>query len=149
MNATSDSLKEMADRLSKLERRNRQMGFLLVGLLAVGAVVLLSAAHGAWQSPNETDTLILRDGAGKARARLEIGKQGPVLRFLDERGRAHATLGTRDDAVVLRLFNRNGRFQAGIALERDGIALACYDADGNLQTGRAAVLETGGVFVRP
>jgi hypothetical protein len=149
MNATPDSFKQMADRLNKLERRNRQLGLLLVGLTVLGGVVLLSAAEGAKQSSSEADTLILRDGAGKARARLEIGKDGPVLQFLDDHGRPRATLGTSDRAVMLRLFNQTGQFQTGIALEPDGVALACYDGRGNLQTGRAALLETGGVFVRP
>jgi hypothetical protein len=148
MDTTPDAINAMAERLNKLERRNRQLGLLLVGLVVAGGVVLLSAAQGAKQPSSETGALVLRDNAGKTRARLEMAKDGPVLQFLDERGRPSGALGTSDRAIVLRLFSQTGQFQTGVALERDGVALAYYDRDGKLQTGRAAVLETGGVFVR-
>src|SRR5438128_2057508 len=104
MTTASDSFSQVADRLNRLERRNRQLGFILVFLLAVGGVVLLGAAQGGQRPSSETETLVLRDGAGKARARLELGKEGPVLQFLDDRGRPQAMLGTSQDALVLRLF---------------------------------------------
>src|SRR5262249_32507855 len=148
MNTASNSFDQMVDRLNKLERRNRQLGLIVVCVLALGGVVLLSAAQEARRPSVSPDTLVLRDGAGAARARLEIGKGGPVLQFLDGQGRPLGTLGTSQDALVLGLVGQDGRVQTGISLERDGVALVSYDRVGQLQRGQNALLQTSGVFAR-
>jgi hypothetical protein len=146
MNASS--LDQLAERLNQLERRNRWLGRILVCLLAAGGVGLLGAAQGAGGQTTASDALVLRDGAGKERARLEMARQGPVLRFLDEQGKSVAVLGTEQDALVLRLFDKRGRVQTGFALEPDGIACVTRDGNGVTQTGGKALLETNGLFAR-
>ena len=148
MNTASEVFNQMADRLNKLERRNRQLGLVLVCLMAVGGVLLLSGATDARHRSGETETFVLRDGAGAVRARLEMGKDGPVLQLLDAHGRPLGTLGTSQDALVLGLVGQDGRLQTGIALERGGVALMTTNRDGQLQTGQAALLQTSGVFGR-
>ena len=148
MNTASHLFDQFAERLNKLERRNRRLTGMLVLLLVVGGLVLLGAAQTAKRQSSEMESLVLRDSAGKERARLEIGKEGPTLQFLNDRGQTLATVGTSKDALLLRLFDRNGRLQTGVALEQDGVALVTYDRDGQLQRGRGALLVTNGVFDR-
>jgi hypothetical protein len=138
----------LPERLNKLERQNRQLTLILVSLLVVGGLVLLSAAQKTKPQSGDTEKLVLRDGAGKERARLEMGKHGPLLQFFDDRGRPLASMGTSQDALVLRLFNTRGRLQTGVALEQDGVALVNVDRDGQLQRGRGALLITNGGFDR-
>jgi hypothetical protein len=147
MNTASNSFHEMADRLNKLERHNRQLGFILVCLMAAGGVVLLCAAQEAKHPSGKAETLVLRDEAGTVRARLRMGKDGPVLHFLDSRGRPLGTLGTSQDALVLGLVDQDGRLQTGLALERGGISLVSHDRNGP-QTGPNALLQTDGIFTR-
>jgi len=120
----------------------------VVLLLVAGGLVLLVAAQKAERQSSEMESFVLRDSAGKERARLAIGKEGPALQFLNERGQTLATVGTSNDALLLRLFDRNGHLQTGVALEQDGVALVNYDSDGQLQRGRGALLVTNGVFGR-
>ena len=148
MNTASHPFDQFAERLDKLERRNRRLTGMLVLLLVAGGLVLLGAAQKAERQSSEMESFVLRDSAGKERARLAIGKEGPALQFLNERGQTLATVGTSNDALLLRLFDRNGHLQTGVALEQDGVALVNYDSDGQLQRGRGALLVTNGVFGR-
>jgi hypothetical protein len=143
MNTQIHSLDQLADRLNKLERQNRRLKQFGGCLLVVMGLVLLGAAQR--QSPAQANELVLRSG-GKDRARLEIIRGDPTLRFLDENGRNVATLGTSRGALVVQLWDEAGRVQTGWAVQRDGIALVCHDRDGTLQTGRTAILQTAGVF---
>ena len=148
MNTASHPFDQFAERLNKLERRNRRLTSMRVLLLVAGGLVLLGAAQKAKRQSSEMESFVLRDSAGKERARLAIGKEGPALQFLNERGQTLATVGTSNDALLLRLFDRNGHLQTGVALEQDGVALVNYDSDGQLQRGRGALLVTNGVFGR-
>ncbi len=148
MNTPSLPFDQFAERLDKLERRNRPLTSVLVLLLVAGGLVLLGAAEKAKRQSSDMESFVLRDSAGKERARLEMGKEGPVLQFLNDRGQPLATVGTGKDALLLRLYDRNGYLRTGIALEQDGVALVTYDGDGQLERGRGAVLETNGVFGR-
>jgi len=148
MNTASHPFDQFAERLDKLERRNRRLTGVLVLLLVARGLVLLGAAQNAEGQSSEMESLVLRDSAGKERARLEIGEEGPTLQFLNDRGQALATVGTSNDALLLRLFDRNGHLQTGVAVEQDGVALVNYDSDGQLQRGRGALLVTNGVFGR-
>lgn len=148
MNTASLPFNQLADRLNKLERRNRRLTGMLVLLLVADGLVLLGAAQTAKRQSSEMESLVLRDSAGKERARFEIGKEGPAFQFLNDRGQTLATVGTSHDALMPRLFDRNGHLQTGVALEQDGVALVTYDSDGQLQRGRGALLLTNGVFAR-
>ena len=148
MNTASHPFDQFAERLDKLECRNRQLTSMLVLLLVAGGLVLLGAAQKAERQSSEMESFVLRDNAGKERARLEVGKDGPALQFLNDRGQPLAAVGTSKDALLMRLFDRNGHLQTGVALEQDGVALVNYDSDGQLQRGRGALLVTNGVFGR-
>jgi hypothetical protein len=148
MDPTSPSLGQLAERLNRLERHNRWLARSLICLLVLCGVGLLGAAQGVPGQTTGNEPLVLRDGAGKVRARFESGPEGTVLRFLDDQGKPLASMVAGQDALVLRYFNKKGQFQTGIALQSDGIALVSHDGDGKLQTARAALLETSGVFGR-
>jgi hypothetical protein len=121
---------------------------LLVLLLIAGGLVLLGAAQKAKPQSTEMESFVLRDSAGKERARLGVGKEGPALQFLNDRGQTLASVGTSKDALLLRLFDGNGHLQTGIAVEKDGVALVTYDSDGRLQRGRGALLLSNGLLAR-
>src|SRR5438445_84117 len=86
MNPTSHPFDQFAERLEKLERRNRRLTSVLVLLLVAGGLVLLGAAQKAERQSSDMESFVLRDSAGKERARLAIGKEGPALQFLNDRG---------------------------------------------------------------
>jgi hypothetical protein len=148
MNIALHPFDQFAERLDKLERRNRRLTGMLVLLLVAGGLVLLGAAQKPKRQSSDMESFVLRDSAGKERARLEMGKEGPALQFLNEKGQTLATVATGKDALLLRLFDRNGHLQTGVSLEKDGVALVNYDRDGQLQRGRGALLFTNGVFAR-
>src|SRR6266849_7658695 len=104
MNTESIPFDQFVERLNKLERRNRRLTGMLVLLLVAGGLVLLGAAQKAKRQSSDMESFVLRDSAGKERARLEVGKEGPALQFLNERGQPLATVSTSKDALVLRLF---------------------------------------------
>lgn len=144
MSTQIHSLDQLADRLNKLECQNRRLKQFGGCLLVIMGLVLLGAAQR--QSPVEANQLVLRSAGGKDRARLEIAKGDPMLRFLDENGRNVATMGINRGVLLVQLWDEAGRVQTGWALQSDGVALICHDSDGTLQTGRTAILQTAGVF---
>jgi hypothetical protein len=148
MDSTSPSLRQLADRLDQLERHNRWLWRALICVLALGGVGLLGAAQGVPGQTGKAEPLVVRDGAGKVRVRLEAAQGGPVLQFLDDQGKPLASMAASPDALVLRLFNERGKLKSGLSVESDGIAMVSFDGSGRLQSGRAAILETSGIFGR-
>jgi|SRR6516225_6859551 hypothetical protein len=144
MSTPIHSLEQLADRLNKLERQNRRLKQFGGCLVAFMGLVLLGAAQR--QSPAPPSEFVLRNAEGKDRARLEIARGDPMLRFLDGNGRSVATMGLSGGVLRLQLWDQAGRVQTGLALQNDGIALVCHDGDGTLQMGRTAILQTPGVF---
>jgi hypothetical protein len=144
---TPSSLDQFLARFNRLERQYRRLRIVTVCLLILPGVIFLAAAAKKKPEPIETDKLVLRDSAGKTRAQLEMTKEGPMLRFLDDRGSDVASLGITNEALVLRNFDKGGGFQSGLALQRDGVALLCFDKGGRPITGQNAILLSGGVFV--
>lgn len=51
---------------------------------------------------------MLTDANGKPRARLEVGKEGPALSFLDASGSTTASTGMKNDNLELRLYGSQG-----------------------------------------
>jgi hypothetical protein len=146
MTTEKHSLEQLADRLTKLERQNRRLKQLGGLLLAVAGLILLMAAQREKVTPTEARKWVLQTAEGKDRARLEIARGEPLLRFMDDDGRDVATVGVRQGTLLLQLWDGGGHVQTGLALQRDGVALICHDGDGLLQTGRNAILQTAGVF---
>lgn len=140
------SVAQLSDRLEKLERQNRRLRQMLLAILVVTGTGWLLAADKPNLQPITTEKLTLRDASGKTRALLEVGADGPILRFLDAKGKDLATLSTTPDAVLFQFFGGGTRLRSGLALEKDGVALVYYNRDGNLQSGRNAMLMGSGVF---
>jgi hypothetical protein len=92
MNTASHPFDQFAERLDKLERRNRRLTSVLVLLLVAGGLVLLGAAQKAERQSSEMESFVLRDSAGKERARLAIGKEGPALQFRKPESHSNKTV---------------------------------------------------------
>jgi hypothetical protein len=136
----------LTQRVDRLERQNRWLRRLLGCIFGAASAILLIAAQKEKLQTVETDKFVLRDANGKARFQMEVGKEGPLLRFLDERGTDVATLGGVADAMVMRFFEPRNRLTSGLALQKNGVALVYYDRDGKAQTGRNAILLGTGIF---
>ncbi len=124
MNSELPDLKNLQDRLLKLESQNRrlkQLGF------AALIVVTSLAVMGQAPSPKtvEAHEFILRDDSGNVRAKLSMNEHAnPEMVFLDEKGGAR-----------IKLEGENGSFYGGV--------ISVFDSHGQ-QRGLFAARDTGG-----
>jgi len=142
-------------RLARLEAQNRFLKRVVCAVVLVGGGVLLvgqSAAPQVAVRRIEAQEIILVDGKGKERARLETFEGSmPELRFYDHRGTERLALGLRkEDANSYRdendlgpgliLFHRDGRDRVLLRSNSQGSpGLFLWDAKGEA---RAVVGET-------
>lgn len=146
MTESTPTLSQLSDRLEKLERQNRRLRQLLFAVASVSMIGWLMAAQKPKSQPAAVEKLALHDATGTTRALLEVGTDGPILRFLDTKGKEQASLGTAPDAFLLQFFGGGTHVRSGLALQGDGVALVYYDRAGKLQSGRNALLLGPGVF---
>ena len=135
MTSEVDSL---VQRIARLERQNRQLK--LVGLgIALGMAFLLTAAA---KTPRtvEAEKIVLRDSHGRARITIgtptsagavigEANPDGPIIWLTDEKGSDRAMLTTGG------LFFANGKARPTVSLSSDpkGVAgLKLYGTDGKV-----------------
>lgn len=129
----------LEQRMAHLEKRCRRLTSVLIGTLAVAAVIVLGgAAAQEDQADGETvrtQQLEIVDGDGKVRIRLGQADAGYGVVVYDEKGDFNATLTDAPLGAVIQL-KKNGsgiRLQAG----KDGAGLSVRDSKG---TPRAMVL---------
>jgi hypothetical protein len=119
-------------RLEKLERENRFLKRLgLIVLLAVGAVVAMA------QVPAKrtviADEFVLKDSAGKVRARLQMDRGAPSLLLYDASGAGRAEL--RQNALMLYSSPSDLFGDASLILDSDGPTLLLNSAKHNSTMG--------------
>ncbi len=124
------TLESLAAEVAALRRsRRRDRALLLVAGLAIGA----AATAGAAPTPGalEVRSLLLRDDAGNARAKLAMGEGGPRLSFADATGHARFVLGEdRGDNPFLALADGKGVVRVWMTIEPFGPSLNMKDASG-------------------
>jgi hypothetical protein len=117
MTSQTQDMQAVLERLEKLERQNwrlKQVGLLIVGLLAL---IFLTA-----QSPRtkvlEANSFVLRDANGKTRATLDFWDNGfyPCLTFFDQQGKETAKF----SEVMLELGSQGGTEKGGVQIARGG-----------------------------
>lgn len=118
----------LAARLEKIERENRIVKMVgLILLLAVGAAVAMA------QAPTKrtivADEFVLKDNAGKVRARLYMDRGGPMLSLYDASGVERANLMQNEGTAGLILYHDPGERYGGaeMLLTPDGSTLFLND----------------------
>jgi hypothetical protein len=118
---------DMLTRLGRVERENRRLKQIGLGVLVLaGAVLLMAQAR-----PNRTieaESFVLKDANGRIRARLEmdLGNR-PTLSLLDAKGLPLASLAGGDNPFLL-LTGTTGE-QVELVDSNDFYGLALYGAD--------------------
>ena len=131
MTAQAPELAAVVARLEKVEQQNRR-------LKTVGIVVLALAVAGMVMGQAmprarivEAEGFVLKDGAGKVRAKLYVvGKDGPGLALLDENGKDRAWLGVGKYGPRLTVYDENGKDRVGLGVSKYGAGLTVYDENG-------------------
>ena len=117
-------------RLDRVESRHRWMmrgGAVMIVL--VGTAALMGSQAQPREKPDENKTFILRDQAGKERANLTLGANGPVLSFLDEGGKERLRVGMFKDVPGFVFYDSSGKSQATLSAGTEGVRLFVYDAE--------------------
>ena len=119
----------LEQRVTHLEKRCRRLTGVLVGTMAVSAVIVLGgAAPNSDRETVRTRQLEIVDDDGKVRIRLGQADEGYGVVVYDERGNLNATLTDAPLGAVIQL-KKDGsgiRLQAG----KDGAGLSVSDPKG-------------------
>lgn len=131
-------LAELRRAVASLERRSRRRQLLWGTLLAASLLVGLAPRQG----PVRAEEFIVRDAAGRARARLGMAGDTPSLALYDAEGALRAALAVDHEGPILNLFGPDGQPRL-VAAEREARAfLVLRDVDGAPRAA-IAVQETG------
>ncbi len=95
-------------RLNDLERKNRQLGWLMIVLVAVCMTVLFAAAQAEQPRTVEAQKFVVVDASGKTKAVLEATDAITALKFFDEKSRPVAELSVSKDGPALGLQSASG-----------------------------------------
>jgi len=111
---------ELLRRLGRLERRYTHLCYVVIALVA--GLVLLTLGAAAPQRRIEATGFVLRDSAGKVRARLDLAaaSQQPALIFYDRAGHEAIDLGTSNDLAALVMYDRAGLNRVDLGLDQKG-----------------------------
>jgi hypothetical protein len=147
MNHDLPDLKELQDRLLRVENQNLRFKQLGVAVLAVVAV-LITMGQVRHEKTIEANEFILRDGNGNVRARLSMNEtlSNPEMVLLDDKGKKRIELeggvGSRFGGIV-SVFDTQGQ-QRGLFSARDiGGGISLLDSKGTPRT----TLSPGDVWV--
>lgn len=126
---------ELPDLLSRLERLERQNGWLkrvgVAALALVGLAVLVAARQPSGDEKREPEKqLVVRDDKGKERAWLGVDEDGPALRFSDDKGKQRLWLGVVKEVPALEFSDGDGKRRAALSVGPDALHLAIYEGSG-------------------
>src|SRR5262249_3512408 len=95
----------LSERVDRLERQNRRLRWLLLGLPVVTLLVGAHAQRAVWKGKTVTpEEFILSDPNGKMRATLMLQKDAPRLFLLDSDGRVRVNLAADSEGNGPALF---------------------------------------------
>ena len=121
----------LMSRLERLERDNLRIKKACIGLLAIAALVVFCGAQ-----PNRDEGIVLRDRAGKVRARLGVASDNIVrLSLYDRWGKQRVFLGESGDrdnpTPRLTIKDRQEKVRIRLGFSDNGQArVRLYDANG-------------------
>jgi hypothetical protein len=138
------------ERLSRLEKANRQLKIALLAVVVLaGGSLWLSKAPGVraqapqWQQTIEAQGFVLRDSAGRPRAKLGVtGENWPLFQLLDDRGVQRVELSAVQDGGVVAFADASGRPRASLGWTETGPGVLLFDANGKTRAG-LDLAETG------
>jgi len=119
----------LEQRVGQLEKRCRHLTGVLIGTMAVTAVIVLGgAASNSDRETVRTQQLEIVDSDGKVRIRLGKADEGYGVVIYDENGHSNGTLTDAPLGAVIQLSKERGgiRLQAG----KDGAGLSVRDING-------------------
>ncbi len=135
MDLTPCDLKELPDRIAKLENQNRRLRQLGVMALIV-ALLLLTTGQVPSRKSVEANEFILKDVNGNVRARLSVDMPGSSkLVLYDEEGKQRIKLDGGIGMPGLTVYDFAGRARAEFLLVLDATALFLRDDKGVVKTG--------------
>jgi len=103
------TIESIANRLDGLERQNIRLRWVAGGLFLAATILMVEATVGISRAPRvvEAEKVVIRDKAGRVRAKLGVEGLDPTLQMYDLRGREQVSLGvTGTDASALTLSDR-------------------------------------------
>jgi hypothetical protein len=111
---------ELLRRVAQLEKRYTQLRYVVIML--VTGLVLVTLVAAAPQKTLESTGFVLRDNAGKVRARLDLApaSQQPALIFYDQAGHETIDLGTSNDLAALVMYDHAGLNRVDLGLDPKG-----------------------------
>jgi hypothetical protein len=120
-------VRSLSERVDRLERQNRRLRWLLLGLPVVALLVGAQAQQAVWKGKTVVaEEFILNDPNGKTRASLRVEKDGPRLMLTDKDGRVRVSLAGdsegdhQKDGPHLWLMDKDGRVRVNLAADNDG-----------------------------
>jgi hypothetical protein len=131
-------LKELQDRLSRLEEQNHRFKQLGVAALLI-VVSLMLMAQAPSSKAVEANEFILRDGGGNVRARLSMNeaRSGPEMVLLDEKGRPRIKLEGFSESLSggsVTVFNSQGQLRGLFTGRDNGGGISLLDTEGHPRT---------------
>ena len=78
-----------------------------------------------------TRRVVVEDNAGKTRAELDVGNEGPALVLLDEKGNRCAALGVTKKGPALFWTDKSGTVRVWLTVAQEGPMLKLWDEKGN------------------
>jgi len=111
---------EVLLRIGELEKRCARFRIVSLGLSAAIAILLLVAA--APHKVVEATGFILRDDAGKIRARFDLAaaSQRPALIFYDDAGKQAIDIGTSNNLAALVMYDHTAVNRIDLGLDPSG-----------------------------
>src|SRR5690242_10006409 len=83
----------LSERVDRLERQNRRLRWLLLGLPVIALLVGAQAQQAVWKGKTVVaEGFILNDPNGKMRAALKLSKDGSHLFLVDNNGQVRVNL---------------------------------------------------------
>lgn len=136
MTSPIPELAAVVARLDKVERQDRKLRRAGIAVLVLAAAGLLMGGQAMPKARTvEAESFVLKDGAGKIRAELNLRKDMPVLVLYDENGKFRVMLDAFKDGPGLILADENGKPRAALAVSKVGPALILRDDNGKTRAG--------------
>jgi hypothetical protein len=123
-------------RLERLERQNRRMRHIGLGVLVLAGGVLLTAGRlppGA--KSIEAEEIIVRDKQGNRVAILHVTDDGPRLVLFDENEKPRVILKLDKEGPSLCFGDGNGKIRVNLSADKEGSAIGLADDNGRPRVG--------------